>query len=92
MILKFRHKGLRRLFEQDDPSGVKPDLSARLKRVLFLLDHIERAEDINLPGYRLHPLKGDLAGFWSVTVSGNWRVIFQMDGADVTQVDLVDYH
>lgn len=92
MILSFRHKGLRRLYEDDEARGVRADQLARLRRVLLLLDGISLATEANLPGYRLHSLKGDLEGFWSISVSGNWRVIFRMHGSDVAEVDLIDYH
>lgn len=92
MILSIRHKGLRRLYENDDPSGVRPDQAARLKRVLLVLSRIVAAKEADIPGWRLHALRGDLKGYWSITVSGNWRVIFRMDGTNVTDVDLVDYH
>ena len=93
MILFIRHKGLRRLFENDDPSGVRADQVGRLIRILTLLNRLQAPQQaIHLPGMRVHPLKGELKGFWSITVSGNWRVIFKMDKSDVTDVDLVDYH
>ena len=76
----------------DDPSGIRADHAQRLRRVLSLLDQMQTPQDANLPGLRLHALKGDLRGFWSITVSGNWRIIFKMDGSNVTNVDLVDYH
>lgn len=92
MILSFRHKGLRRLFEDDDGRGVRADQLARLRRVLFLLDGISMPTEANLPGHRLHALAGDLNGYWAISVSGNWRVIFRMLGSDVADVDLTDYH
>ena len=92
MILGFRHKGLERLFENGDRRRVSPGLIARVERVLARLDEAAEPGDMNLPGFRLHPLKGDLAGYWAVSVSGNWRVVFRFDGRDVRDVDLVDYH
>lgn len=92
MIVSFRHKGLRRLYEDDNASGTRADQVARLRRILALLDQITAPEEMGLPGMRLHPLKGELKGFWAVNVSGNWRVIFRMDGKNVAEVDLLDYH
>jgi proteic killer suppression protein len=92
MIKAFRHKGLKRLFEKDNPSGVRTVQVNRIKDVLAHLDRAELPEDLDLPGYRLHALKGDLKGFWSVTISGNWRIIFRFDAKNVFDVDLVDYH
>jgi len=92
VIRSFRHKGLRRLFEQDERKDVKPDLIEKIENILTFLNRAKEPRDMDLPGYRLHPLKGDHAGFWSVTVRANWRVIFRFDGGDVRDVDLVDYH
>ena len=92
MILGFRHKGLERLFEKGDRRRVSPRIIARVERVLARLDEAAGPGDMNLPGFGLHPLKGHLAGYWAVSVSGNWRVVFRFDGRDVTDVDLVDYH
>lgn len=80
MISSFRHKGLRRFHEENDISGIRTDQAERLRRLLSLLDQIQAPQEANLPGLHLHALKGDLRGFWSVTVSGNWRVIFTMVG------------
>ena len=92
MIRQFRHRGLRRLFEDDDRRGLDARLVEKIRRVLARLDHATRPEQMGLPGWRLHPLKGELAGFWSITISANWRLVFRFDGADATDVDLVDYH
>ena len=92
MIKSFSHKGLKRLYEQDDRKGVSPDLADKIARVLARLDVATAPEHMALPGLKLHPLKGDLQGFWSVWLSGNWRIVFRFVGADVAQVDLVDYH
>lgn len=92
MILSFRHKGLQRFFEKGDHRRVSPRIIARVERVLARLDVAAGPGDMNLPGFRLHPLKGDLAGYWAVSVSGNWRIVFRFDGRDVTDVDLIDYH
>ena len=92
MIEHFRHKGLKRLFQQGDAKGIPQDLLEKLENILFVLNRAKRPEDMNLPGFRLHRLKGDLKGFWSVTVRANWRVIFRFEEGDVNDVDLIDYH
>lgn len=92
MILNFRHKGLRLLFEKGDRRKVQPEYADKLERILARLDEADEAEDMDLPGYRLHPLKGDLAGLWSIMVSCNWRLVFRFDDGDADEVDLVDYH
>ena len=92
MIRRFRHRGLKRLYERDDRSGVNAAHVTRLERILTLLDVAQRPADIDLPGYRLHPLKGERKGEWSVSVSGNWRVTFRFDEGDVTDLNYEDYH
>ena len=92
MIQGFRHKGLKRLFENGETKGVRPDHVEKIENILAVLDRARRPEDMNLPGFRLHPLKGDLKGFWSVTVRANWRVIFRFQEGHAYDVDLVDYH
>ena len=92
MIKSFRHKGLKQFFETGGRRGVAPELANRLRRQLDVLNRARTTDDMNLPGYRLHRLKGDRAGTWSVTVSGNWRVTFSFEGEDAFDVDLEDYH
>lgn len=92
MIKRFRHRGLKRLYERDDRSRIRPDMVRTVEEILGLLDVAESPRDMGLPGYRLHPLKGDLKGLWSVKVSGNWRIMFRFEGTDVYDIDLVDYH
>ena len=92
MIRTFRHKGLKRLFEHDNGRGVRADQTRRIRDVLAHLDEARRPSDLDLPGYRLHPLRGELKGHWSVTVSGNWRIVFRFDDGDALDVDLIDYH
>ena len=92
MILSIRHRGLKRLFVRGDRSGLRPDLVDRVEVVLALLDVAESPFALRLPGYRLHPLRGDRQGYWSVTVSANWRIIFRFEGQDVYDVELIDYH
>jgi proteic killer suppression protein len=83
---------LRRLYEDDDSSKVRQDQLERLKVVLSYLDAAVKPGDLSAPGFRLHRLKGELRDFWSVSVSGNWRVIFRFEDGDAYDVDLVDYH
>jgi len=92
MIQRFRHKGLERLFASGDPSGVNPQLAAKLRRMLILLDKGTDASALNAPGYRLHALKGGRKGQWAAWVSGNWRLVFTFEDGHATEVDLVDYH
>ena len=92
MIRHFRHKGLKLLFEGDDRRKVPADHVDKIARILARLEEASAAGDMDLPGFRLHRLKGDRAGFWSVTVSGNWRVIFRFEGGHASDVHLIDYH
>lgn len=92
MIRRFRHKGLKALHQRGDPSGVRADHVARLLRLLASLNVAQAPRDMDRPGNRLHPLKGRYAGYWSVSVSGNWRVVFCFDGTDADLVDYLDYH
>ncbi len=92
MIETFRHKGLRQLFEDDNPKGVRPDHKRKISQILALLDAANRIEDLDFPTFRLHPLKGELKGFWSLWVNANWRIIFTFKDGTANNVDLVDYH
>ena len=92
MIRSFRHRGLRQFYENDDPSRVAAALRSKVQRVLSGLDAAGSPQALDIPGYRLHPLKGSLAGFWSVTVSGNWRIVFRFEDGDAFDIDLLDYH
>jgi len=92
VIRSIRHKGLRRLHEDDDRRGVISEHAEKLRDILARLDAASAAEDMDLPGFRLHPLKGELKGFWAVTVRANWRVIFRFSDRDAWDVDYVDYH
>ena len=92
MIKTFRHKGVERFFLSGTKAGIQSAHAARLARQLQRLDVARRPQDMNIPGWRLHPLKGDLAGHWSVAVSGNWRLTFAFDGEDAVLVDYRDYH
>lgn len=92
MIRGFRHRGLRRFYEDDDRPELNPQHADKIARILARLDEAKAPHDLDLPGFRLHSLRGDLAGFWSVTVRANWRIIFRFVDSDATDVDLVDYH
>lgn len=92
MIQSIRHRGLRKLFEDDDRSKVHQDHVTRLRRILTQLENAQRIEDMDVPGFGLHALKGDLKGYWAVKVSGNWRVVFQFENGDAWEVDYMDYH
>jgi len=92
MIWSFRHKGLKRLYEHADPRGVVAERVVKLRDILARLDAARAVSDMEVPGFRLHPLKGELKGAWSVTVRANWRVIFRFAGHDVFDVDYLDYH
>ncbi len=92
MIKTFRHKGLKKLFETGEARGVRADQVNRIEEILSILAVAETMQAFGLRSFRLHPLKGELKGFWSVTVRANWRIIFRFEGGDCYDVDLVDYH
>lgn len=92
MIQSFRHRGLKQLYEKDNPKGLRADQVDKIARILARLDEADQVAGMDLPGFRLHPLKGDLKGFWAVSVSGNWRIIFRFEGGHTYDVALVDYH
>ena len=83
---------LRCVLERDDRSGIRGDLLDMVGDILARLDDAGTPQAMNLPGYRLHPLKGDLKGFWSVTVRANWRIVFRFEENDAFDVELIDYH
>jgi proteic killer suppression protein len=92
-IRSIRHKGLRRLYKNGDPRGVRAAFVDKLRDMLFALDTAEAIDEVErVPGWRLHPLRGDLRGHWSLSVSGNWRLIFRFEDGDTFDLDLVDYH
>ncbi len=92
MIKSFRHKGLEQFFVSGATKGINTHHAAKLRRLLVALHTAEGPENMNHPGYKLHPLHGNRKGSWAVWVSGNWRLVFAFDGMDAIQVDLVDYH
>jgi len=92
VIKSFRHKGLRRLFEAGIATGVQPGHVRRLSLQLAALDTAQSIEDMDIPGFRLHPLKGERRGQWSITVNGNWRVTFEFRDGNAYVLDYEDYH
>lgn len=92
MIRSIRHKGLKRLHQDDDPRGVIAEHAEKLRDILARLDAAGAVSDMDLPGFRLHALKGRLRDFWAVTVRANWRVIFRFVDRDAFDVDYMDYH
>ena len=93
MIRTFRSKKLKRFFEAGDPAGLPSGHWQKIADILAAVDAAEQASDVAMfPVWRLHPLKGELTGFWSVSVSGNWRLIFRFEQGDAFDLDLVDYH
>jgi proteic killer suppression protein len=94
-LVRFRHKGLKRLYAQDDVRGVPPATADKLRKMLFALETAAHLDQVgSFPGWKPHPLKGDLAGFWSLMVTGNWRLIFRYDARtnSAEDLDLIDYH
>ncbi|MBI5427954.1 MAG: type II toxin-antitoxin system RelE/ParE family toxin [Nitrospinae bacterium] len=92
MIASFRHRGLKRFFEEDDPRKLPPETADRIRAILARLNQAEAIDDMNVHSYRLHPLKGSRKGVWSVTVRANWRITFRFERGYVLDVNLEDYH
>lgn len=92
MIKTFRHKGLEAFFRSGSKAGIQPHHAAKLRVQLTALDSARSADDMNASGWRLHSLSHDLAGHWSVSVSGNWRLTFTFVDGDAIPVDYQDYH
>ena len=92
MIIGFGNRRLQHLYERGDRSGLPPNHIEKIEGILAQLDVATGPPDMNKPGFRLHRLGGDLAGFWSVTVSRNWRIMFRFGDGDALDVDYVDYH
>ena len=92
MIESIKHRGLKRLYEKGDRSGIGAAMLPRVEEILSLLDVAESVEELDIPGYRLHPLIGNRQGFWSIRVTGNWRIVFRLEDGAVRDVDLTDYH
>jgi len=92
MIRTYKHKGLQRLVLEDDSRKLPQDMVARIKLILSTLDAVQEIEGMNIPTFHLHHLKGDLKGFYSVTVRANWRIIFRFENGEAFDIDFVDYH
>ncbi len=92
MIRSFRHRGLKALYEGRTAAKVAPAHVAKLRRILTVLDCSTKPEDMDLPGFRLHRLSGNLKGRYAVWVSANWRVTFRFENGDAWDVDYLDYH
>ncbi len=94
-LVRFRHKGLTQLHEGRRAKGLPSTMVDKLRKLLFALETAETLDQLRLfPGWKLHPLKGDLRGLWSLTVTGNWRLVFRYDQESNTasDIDLIDYH
>jgi len=92
MIKSFKHKGLKIFFESGNSSKINPEHQKRLRLILSILNAAKDIKDINFPGSGLHQLKGELKGYWAVTLSGNWRIIFRFIDSEVSDIDYKDYH
>lgn len=92
MIISFRHKGLEAFYRSGTTRGIQANHKAKLSRILSLLDVANRPDDLNLPSFKLHQLKGTMADHWSIWVNGNWRITFRFVGEDVELVNYLDYH
>lgn len=92
MIKTFKHKGLKKFFENGSTAGIQAKHSDRIMDRLTFLHTATCIEDMDLPGYRLHELKGKLAGHWAINVSGNWRIVFKLEKGDAYIVNYEDYH
>jgi proteic killer suppression protein len=92
VISSFGHRGLRRLYERDDASGIRADLLDKVRTILAQLDEAQIIEEMRAPAFRLHALKGDRKGYWAVTVKANWRIIFRFESGEASDVQLLDYH
>lgn len=92
MIKSFRHKGLEKFFKTGSKAGIQAQHAAKLRVQLTALEHAAGPQDMNAPGWDLHRLKGDMAKFYAISVSGNWRLAFRFEGEDVVDVGYIDYH
>lgn len=90
--MKIAHTGLRSLYDSGDTRKLNPNHAARIRRILTELDAADSPRGMNRPGFRLHPLRGTRRGYWSVRVSGNWRIVFRFVAGEAVDVDLIDYH
>jgi toxin HigB-1 len=92
VIKNFKHKGLKRLFENDETKEIRVDHVEKIENILLVLNRAAGPHDMDLPGFKVHPLKGDRKGFYGVTVRANWRIIFRFEEGNACDVELIDYH
>ena len=92
MIISFKHKGLERFYREGSAKGIQAQHKIKLRMQLAALDTAQEIEDMNLPGYRLHPLKGERKGVWSIRVNGNWRLTFRFENGNIYILNYEDYH
>ena len=92
MIVSFRHKGLKLFYEKGDASKLQPQHVSKIRLILTRLDAASTPEELNVPGYSLHQLKGDLKAFWSIKVDKNYRIIFRVENKNTQDIDYIDYH
>jgi len=92
MIENFKHRGLKRFYEKGDSSAIGANMQKRITEILSILEAASTIDEANIPGYRLHSLSGAKKGFWSVRVTGNWRIIFRFEENKALDIDLIDYH
>ena len=92
MIKSFKHKGLRRFYETGSARGIQAKYEKRLRMQLAALDTAKESNDLDIPGYKLHPLKGDRKGVWAITVNGNWRLTFEFSDGNAYVLNYEDYH
>ena len=92
MIISFKHKGLQKFYESGSTAGIQSVHKSKLRMILAALDSAQEIDDMDIPGYRLHPLKGKLKDLWSITVNGNWRVTFKFENGNIYIVNYEDYH
>ena len=92
-IQSFRHRGLQALYETGSKRGVPPAFTSKIRRMLTAIDVARTVSEVELyPGWKLHPLDGDYAGFWGITVTGNWRLVFEFEHGEASNLDYTDYH
>ncbi len=92
MIKHFAHKGLEKFFKTGSKAGIRADHAGKLRRQLSFLNEATEPQEMDIPGWKLHQLSGDMAGHWAIWVSGNWRLTFKFEGEDAVLVDYQDYH
>jgi proteic killer suppression protein len=92
MISSIKHKGLKTFYETGSKRGIQPNHASRLRLMLAALDSAQIIEDMDIPGYRLHPLQGEMKNRWSISVNGNWRLTFEFEAGNVYLLDYEDYH